>query len=91
MDQAFPASWQSPANGLSAVILSWGAAGGTLKDRGQDMLGLQLTPAGKTYTMTARQLVTGLRNPIDAAAIDNKVYVLEFGDNVALWELTFQQ
>lgn len=91
LDQAFPASWQSPANGLSAVILSWGAAGGTLKDRGQDMLGLQLTPAGKTYTMTARQLVTGLRNPIDAAAIDNKVYVLEFGDNVALWELTFQQ
>ena len=91
LDQSFPASWQAPANGLHAIILSWGAAGGTLKDRGQDMLALELSPAGKTYTMTARQLVTGLHNPIDATAIDNKVYVLEFGDDVALWEMTFQQ
>jgi hypothetical protein len=55
------------------------------------MLALQLSPTGSTYTMTARELVTGLRNPIDAAAIENRVYVLEFGDKVSLWEFTFQQ
>jgi hypothetical protein len=55
------------------------------------MLALELTPAGNSYTMTARQLVRGLRNPIDAATIENRVYVLEFGDNVALWEIAFQQ
>ena len=90
-DQTFPASWQPSGTNLHAFILSWGAAGGSLTDRGQDMLALELTPAGNSYTMTARQLVRGLRNPIDAASIDNRVYVLEFGDNVALWEITFQQ
>ncbi len=90
-DQTFPASWQPSGANLHAFILSWGAAGGSLTDRGQDMLALELTPAGSSYTMTARQLVRGLRNPIDAASIDNRVYVLEFGDNVALWEITFQQ
>ena len=91
LDRAFPASWQNADDGLSAIILSWGAAGGTLRDRGQDMLALELSPTGSTYTMTARELVTGLRNPIDAAAIENRVYVLEFGDKVSLWEFTFQQ
>ena len=90
-DQAFPVSWQASGTNLNAFILSWGAAGGSLTDRGQDMLALELTPAGSSYRMTARQLVRGLRNPIDAASIDNRVYVLEFGDNVALWEITFQQ
>lgn len=91
VDQAFPASWQPSGTNLHAFILSWGAAGGSLTDRGQDMLALELTPAGNSYTMTARQLVRGLRNPIDAATIENRVYVLEFGDNVALWEIAFQQ
>jgi glucose/arabinose dehydrogenase len=91
LDRAFPASWQNTDDGLNAIILSWGAAGGTLPDRGQDMLALELSPTGSTYTMTARELVTGLRNPIDAAAIENRVYVLEFGDKVSLWEFTFQQ
>ncbi len=91
LDQTFPASWQASGKNLHAIILSWGAAGGTLTDRGQDMLALELSPAGSGYTMSARQVVRGLHNPIDAATIDNHVYVLEFGDKVALWEFTFQQ
>lgn len=86
---AFPASWQV-ANGLSGFILSWGAAGGDLPDKGQDLLHLQLTiNDANTYEMRSIQLIRDLRNPIDAALIDNRMYILEFGADVALWEVTF--
>ena len=84
----FPAAWQSTKSTLNAVILSWGAAGGDLPDRGQDMLFLEITPAASGYTMRSRQIARDLHNPIDSVSIDNHVYVLEFGDNVALWEFT---
>lgn len=88
LGDTFPAAWQSTKTQLQAVILSWGAAGGDIPDRGQDMLLLQITP-GAAASMTSRQLVTDLRNPIDSVAVGTKVYVLEFGDNVALWEISF--
>ncbi len=90
-DQTFPKSWQGAGKTLNGFLLSWGAAGGTLPDRGQDMLALQLSKSGDNYTMTARQIVRDLRNPIDSAIVDDKIYVLEFGDKVAIWEFTFHE
>jgi len=90
-DQTFPKSWQGAGKTLNGFLLSWGAAGGTLPDRGQDMLALQLSKSGNNYTMTARQIVRDLRNPIDSAIVDDKIYVLEFGDKVAIWEFTFHE
>jgi glucose/arabinose dehydrogenase len=86
---AFPASWQV-VGGLSGFILSWGAAGGDLPDKGQDLLHLQLTlNTVGGYEMRAVQLIRDLRNPIDATLIDNRMYILEFGADVALWEVEF--
>jgi glucose/arabinose dehydrogenase len=90
-DQTFPKSWQGDGQTLNGFLLSWGAAGGTLPDRGQDMLALQLSKSGDNYTMTARQIVRDLRNPIDSAIVGDKIYVLEFGDKVAIWEFTFHE
>ena len=89
-DAQFPAHWQGNNGGLSAFILSWGAAGGTLPDRGQDLLHLALTPSDGNYRMNARQIIRGLRNPIDAAVIGDRMYILEFGSEVAIWEVQFQ-
>lgn len=88
-DEQFPASWLQKGS-LTGFILSWGAAGGTLPDRGQDMLVLSLQKSGDNYTMSARQIVRDLHNPIDAAIVGDTVYVLEFGQNVSIWELSFR-
>ncbi len=40
-----------------AFILSWGAAGGTLTDRGEDLLHLELTKAGDNYEARVTQIV----------------------------------
>lgn len=86
---AFPASWQI-AGGMSGFILSWGAAGGDLPDKGQDLLHLQLTSnTNGGYDMRTVQLIRDLRNPIDAALIAQRMYILEFGADVALWEVEF--
>ena len=41
--------------------------------------------------MTARQIVRDLHNPIDSAIVGDKIYVLEYGDKVAIWEFTFHE
>jgi hypothetical protein len=45
---------------------------------------------GDNYTMSARQVVRDLRNPIDAAIVADTIYVLEFGQDVSIWELRFR-
>lgn len=90
-DQTFPKSWHADSKTLTGFLLSWGAAGGTLPDRGQDMLALQLSKNGENYTMTTHQIVRDLHNPIDSAIVGDKIYVLEFGDKVAIWEFTFHE
>lgn len=88
---AMPPTWQATeANQLSAFILSWGAAGGTLSDIGQDLLHLRLTLVDGQYEMTATQIARDFENPIDAVLIENRLYVLEFGGGGAVWELTFE-
>jgi hypothetical protein len=49
-----------------------------------------LQQRGDNYTMTARQIVRNLRNPIDAAIVADTIYVLEFGQDVSIWELRFR-
>jgi glucose/arabinose dehydrogenase len=83
-DGALGGDWQD-----SAFILSWGSAGGTLTDKGQDLLALKLTKDGENYTAEVRQIARGFENPIDSVLIENKLYVLDYGGDGAIWELTF--
>lgn len=75
---------------LNAFILSWGAAGGTLSDAGQDLLHLSLTKREDNYESVTTQIARDFKNPIDAVIIGNQLYVLEYGADGAIWELTFE-
>lgn len=62
---------------------------GPFKDPSQDLLHLDLTKIGDTnYKVRSTRIVGGFSNPIDAEAIDDKIYVLEFGGNQGIWEVT---
>jgi glucose/arabinose dehydrogenase len=89
-DSGLPAQWSNQGDVFSAFLLSWGAAGGTLSDKGQDLLHLQLTKKGDNYETNTDQIAHGFKNPIDAVLIDNRLYVLEYGGSGAIWELTFE-
>ncbi len=89
--EAMPAKWQSTENSYSAFVLSWGAAGGTLSDRGMDVLHMQLTKTEDNYEAVTTQIAKNFKNPIDAVLIDNKLYVLEWGSEGAIWELSFEE
>jgi glucose/arabinose dehydrogenase len=84
-----PPDFQGNESTFSAFLLSWGSAGGTLTDRGQDLLHLQLTKRGENYEAVTTQIARGFNNPIDAVLIENRLYVLDFGPGGTLWELTF--
>lgn len=86
---ALPADLRGTDTTLSALLTSWGAAAGTLSDRGADLLHLQLTKKGDNYEMTVHQLATGFHFPIDGVLMGNKYYMLEWGEDAALWEFTF--
>jgi len=75
---------------LSAFVLSWGSAGGTLSDAGQDLLHLALTKRGNNYESVTTQIARDFKNPIDAVMIENRLYVLEYGSDGAIWELVFE-
>ena len=85
-----PAQWRSEGDTFSAFLLSWGAAGGTLSYQGQDLLHLQLTKKGDNYEVSTTEIARDFQNPIDAVLIENHLYVLEYGGNGAIWELTFE-
>jgi len=84
-----PADFRGDENTFGAFILSWGAAGGTLTDKGQDLLYLQLTKRDNNYESVTTQIAREFKNPIDAVLIENRLYVLDFGSDGTLWELTF--
>lgn len=88
-DPSLPAALRSDDQAFSAFVLSWGAAGGTLSDKGQDLLHLTLTKQGDNYESVTQQIARGFKNPIDAVLIENRLYVLEWGDDGAIWELIF--
>ena len=84
-----PADFQGNESTFSAFLLSWGSAGGTLTDIGQDLLHLQLTKRGENYEAVTIQIARGFNNPIDSVLIGNRLYILDFGPGGTLWELTF--
>ncbi len=85
-----PADLRGTDSTISALITSWGAAAGTLSDRGADVLHLQLTKKGDNYEMVTQQIATGFIYPIDGVLIDNKYYLLEWDPNGGgVWEITF--
>lgn len=84
-----PADLRSTDTTISAFLTSWGAAAGTLSDRGADVLHLQLTKKGDNYEMVTQQIATGFNYPIDGVLIDNHYYLMEWGEGGAIWELTF--
>jgi glucose/arabinose dehydrogenase len=93
-DPTLPALWRSEGETLSAFVLSWGSAGGTLTDKGQDLLHMQLRPDAQQaggYVATTQQIAIDFANPIDAVLIGNTLYVLEFGADSAIWALTFEE
>jgi hypothetical protein len=53
------------------------------------MLHLELEKTGDGYRMGARRVAWGFENPIDAAIVSHRVYVLEHGGSGAIWEVTF--
>ena len=89
-DTRLPADLAGNGHSLSAFVLSWGAAGGTLSDKGLDLLHLRLTKLAASYVSRTNQIARGFKNPIDAVMIENRLYVLEFGEGGAIWEITFE-
>ncbi|MEH2291301.1 PQQ-dependent sugar dehydrogenase [Nostoc sp.] len=86
----------SPEFNKDGFMLSWTPGDptgetlvGPFKDASQDLLHLNLTKVGNTnYKLNATRLVTGFSNPIDAEIIGNKIYVLEYGGNQGIWEVS---
>ena len=88
--EALPADLRSDERSLSAFVLSWGAAGGNLSDKGQDLLHLTLTKGDEGYSAVTTQVARDFKRPIDALLIANKLYVLEFDGQAIVWELSFE-
>jgi hypothetical protein len=77
-------------------VLSWtrgdpdgDSFAGPFKDPSQDLLHLDLTPLGDTnFQARVTRLVGNFTNPIDAEMIGNRIYVLEWGGDQGLWEIS---
>lgn len=68
-----------------------------MEDEGEDLLHLELTKEGDSYTMTSRIIANGFINPVDAEIVGNKIYVVEHKNpqwlnnfaTTRVWEVTF--
>ncbi len=69
-------------------ILSWGAAAGHLPDQGRDLIDIKFTKLQDSYQAKMTQLVVGFDHSIDAALVQNRLYVLDNGGKGAIWEIT---
>jgi len=90
-DERMPADLRGDDSTISAFVLSWGSAGGSLSDRGQDLLHLALRKTGENYESATTQVAREFNNPIDAVLVENRLYVLDFGKDGTIWELAFGQ
>ena len=89
-EDQLPQPWRGGNATLKAFMLSWGAAGGTLSDTGQDVLYLELHKRGDSYEVVTRQVARNFKNPISAVLTKGRLYILEYAGG-AIWELTFGQ
>ncbi|MEH2064425.1 MAG: PQQ-dependent sugar dehydrogenase [Nostoc sp.] len=86
----------SPEFKRDGFMLSWTPGdptgetlAGPFKDASQDLLHLKLTKVGNTnYKLNATRIAAGFSNPIDAEIIGNKIYVIEYGGNQGIWEVS---
>jgi hypothetical protein len=63
---------------------------GPFLDPSQDLVDLALTRLGNTnYQVRVTRLVGGFSNPIDSEVVGNRIYVIEYGGNQGIWEITF--
>jgi glucose/arabinose dehydrogenase len=83
VDGALGGDWKG-----DGFVLSWGAAGGSLSDHGEDLLHLDLVKADDGYQATVTQIVRGFERPIDSVLIGKTLYVLEYGGKGGIWEVT---
>ena len=79
-------------------VLSWtegdpngDSVNGPFMDASQDLLHLKLVKIGDNYQAEVTRIVDGFSNPIDAAMIENKIYVIEWGGGRGLWEITLPE
>ena len=61
---------------------------GPFKDPSEDLLHLTLKKKGAGYTVRTTRIVAGFSHPIDAEIVKNAIYILEYGGNGGLWEVT---
>ena len=61
---------------------------GPFDDLGQDLLDLNLDKTGGNYTAHATRVVGGFSNPIDSEVIGNRLYVIEYGADQGVYEVT---
>jgi glucose/arabinose dehydrogenase len=71
-----------------AFVLSWGAVGGTLSDRGKDLLHLKLAKAGDAYEAQVTQIARNFASPIDSVLLGHQLYVLDSAEQGTIWEIT---
>jgi glucose/arabinose dehydrogenase len=63
---------------------------GPFFDGSQDLLDLDLVKIGGTnFQARVTRLMAGFQLPIDAEIISNRIYVVEYGGNQGVWEVTF--
>jgi hypothetical protein len=63
---------------------------GPFFDPGQDLLDLDLVKLGATnFQARATRLMAGFNQPVDAEIISNRIFVVEYGGNQGVWEITF--
>lgn len=67
-----------------------------LSDQGKDMFHLTLIPDDEEkFKVSVKRIASGFKNPIDAAIVDNKIYVMEYtggwinNGDVGIYELLF--
>jgi hypothetical protein len=93
----FDAGAMAPPFQGHGFVLAWtpgdangDSLAGPFRDASQDLCDLALTKLGTTnYQAAVTRVVGGFSNPIDAEIIGNKIYVIEYGGNMGIWEVTF--
>jgi hypothetical protein len=62
-------------------VLSYGPIpSGSIGDAGEDLMLIRLSKAGDKYTMTAKQVASGIKQPIDSVMVGNRLFTIGYGN-----------